>query len=276
MFMLQRNYQSQMADRVLGQLLEYVRSFANDVRERVALFSELSVDDEVCAQVLAKIGSFVEEMTTLLSRDVPATGPAEESQLKMTLVQLENLEETDTNSKLMIAFNRGVPGEADINLAFSDGSVVMRGGYAFASCAVYYGDSSPLNQAQSLEDTRSSFVAELRGVELVLQTSLTAGHTCLVVCLDNSASLVLALEASRFEFCSSAMLQHASRSSPQVRRILDSIYEISNQMELLGYLWVRGHSDEKDFFSVCNDLVDRQAQSQSREAAALFFSESGS
>ena len=263
-----------MAGRAFARLMTQVRSFVADAREQLELIEEeMTVNADTCTLVRSLLDSFVDGMAGVLDDGGSARLAVEGSQLTMTLTQLEALEESDTNSGLMIAINSGVPGESDVNLAFSDGSVVTQGGYNFASCAVYFGDSSPLNESISLPDVRSSYTAEISGIELALRKSLAAGQTCVVVCLDNSTSLVLALEASRFTFCSSALLQQASRAGPQIRKLVDSIYEVSHQLDFVGYIWVRGHSDGDDFFSLCNDLVDREAQSQSREAAALFFSD---
>ena len=81
-----------------------------------------------------------------------------------------------------------ITSETLVSILFTDGSVVNRNGRFIATCSVYGGVGSPLNHAVHLATVRSSFVAEMSGIEFGLRQALAYGKTDVLICLGITAS----------------------------------------------------------------------------------------
>ena len=194
----------------------------------------------------------------------------ESSEFWIPLSELQALADTPFHSGVQECRQISVELSELIRIAFSDGSLMRRYGRLFTSCSSFWGVSSPLNRAITLDDIRSSMMAELRGVDLTLTVGAESGVTRLCICLDNVTSIMLAKEAVRSPVLRSSLLQFAVRSNPGFGDLLDRIHRTSQGYSYIAFVWARGHCRGHNFWSMWNSASDRLAQERSSEDARLF------
>ena len=195
------------------------------------------------------------------------------SDLSLTLGELDELVANEYHSGVHECFRGSLSSSDDVRLSFCDGSIIRTRGRIFSSCSTFWGTSSPLNQSVSLEDVRSSFVAEVLAIDLTLTTGVESGVMHLCICLDNLTSLMLCLEAVKFPVQHSTLLQDTVRNNPELGEVLSRVHSSGGRFEHLSFIWVRGHATGGNYFSLWNTAADRLAQERSREDALMFFAD---
>ena len=159
------------------------------------------------------------------------------------------------------------PDTTEVVFVCSDGSLMVANGIRAAAYSTSFGPQAPhLNFSSSTNDTSSSTVPELLGINHALQTAIILNIRNLVIFTDSTSAAITAGTAILAQIHQSQELLSLVKKIELLKPIFENLYSNGQKMSILAICHQDAHQAITDEVSATNSIADALAKEEAKSS----------
>ena len=246
------------------EVINLVKQLSKDFAEKLNLMHYEYVNK--CSNLVLSIESKLNESLSINNNDEFLTIKFSEL---ITRIEASKQKLKNDCSRILVAPTSALntPDTTEVVFVCSDGSLMVANGIRAAAYSTSFGPQAPhLNFSCSTNDTSSSTIPELLGINHALQTSIILNVRNLVIFTDSTSAAITAGTAILAQIFQSQELLSLVKKNEILRPIFENLYSNGQKMSILAICHQDAHQAITDEVSATNSIADALAKEEAKSS----------